>query len=124
MVFRLWDVRRILRRSRCQICGRTAWTPFSLPHCRQPSRSPARAPGASEARYDAFLAHIHPDDRDMVRAVHERAYASGEPYQMVERIIRPDGTVRYLESNGRVIMDAAGTPERMAGTCVDITERI
>jgi PAS domain S-box-containing protein len=81
-------------------------------------------PGAFEANYDAFLAHIHPDDRDKVRAVHQRAYATGEPYEMVERIVRPDGTLRVLASNGRVIMGANGTPERMAGTCIDITERV
>ena len=43
---------------------------------------------------------------------------------MIERIVRPDGEVRYLSSNGEVIMDADGTPVRMRGTCVDITERV
>jgi len=38
--------------------------------------------------------------------------------------VRPDGEVRYLSSNGEVIMDGDGTPVRMRGTCVDITERV
>ena len=56
--------------------------------------------------------------------MHQQAYATGEPYQMIERIVRPDGEVRYLSSNGEVIMDADGTPVRMRGTCIDITDRV
>jgi PAS domain S-box-containing protein len=81
-------------------------------------------PGAIQASYDVFLQHIHPDDRDMVRGVHQHAYATGEPYEMVERIVRPDGEVRYLASNGQVVTDDNGTPVRMRGTCIDITARV
>ncbi len=81
-------------------------------------------PGAIQASYDVFMQHIHPDDRDMVRAVHQQAYASGEPYEMVERIVRPDGELRYLASNGQVLTDANGTPIRFRGTCIDITVRV
>lgn len=81
-------------------------------------------PGAIQASYGVFLQHIHPDDRDMVRAVHQHAYATGEPYEMVERIVRPDGEVRYLASNGQVVTDENGTPVRMRGTCIDITARV
>lgn len=81
-------------------------------------------PGAIQASYDVFLQHIHPDDRDMVRSVHQHAYATGEPYEMVERIVRPDGEVRYLASNGQVVTDENGTPVRMRGTCIDITARV
>ena len=43
---------------------------------------------------------------------------------MMERIVRPDGDVRYLSSNGEVVRDADGTPVRMRGTCIDITDRV
>ena len=43
---------------------------------------------------------------------------------MIERIVRPDGSVRYLSSNGQVVMDQHGTPARMRGTCIDITDRV
>ena len=81
-------------------------------------------PGSFHPSYEKFLSLIHPDDRDRITAVHQNAYATGEPYQMIERIVRPDGEVRYLSSNGQVIMDSEGTPVRMRGTCVDITERV
>lgn len=81
-------------------------------------------PQSFNASYERFISHIHPDDRDRIMEVHQQAYATGEPYQMIERILRPDGEVRYLSSNGQVVMDQEGTPVRMRGTCIDITERV
>ena len=81
-------------------------------------------PQSFNASYERFLSSIHPDDRERIQGIHQQAYATGEPYHMIERIVRPDGEVRYLSSNGEVIMDATGTPVRMRGTCVDITERV
>ncbi len=43
---------------------------------------------------------------------------------MMERIVRPDGEVRYLATNGQVVMDSGGTPLRMRGTCIDITDQV
>ena len=81
-------------------------------------------PGDIEPSYDVFLQHVHPEDREKVRAVHQHAYATGEPYEMVERIVRPDGETRYLASNGQVVTDENGTPVRFRGTCIDITARV
>lgn len=81
-------------------------------------------PQSFNASYERFISHIHPDDRERIMAIHQRAYATGEPYQMIERIQRPDGETRYLSSNGQVIMDETGTPVRMRGTCIDITDLV
>ncbi len=81
-------------------------------------------PQSFNPSYERFLANIHPEDRERIQAIHQQAYATGEPYRMIERIVRPDGDVRYLSSNGEVIMDAAGVPVRMRGTCIDVTERV
>ncbi|GAA1913460.1 hypothetical protein GCM10009815_05460 [Nocardioides marmoribigeumensis] len=81
-------------------------------------------PGSFNASYERFLSMLHPEDRERIMAVHQAAYASGEPYQMIERVVRPDGELRYLSSNGQVIMNDEGVPVRMRGTCVDITDRV
>ncbi|QIG41961.1 PAS domain-containing protein [Nocardioides anomalus] len=81
-------------------------------------------PQSFDGTYERFLSMVHPDDRETVQATHQRAYATGEPYEMVERIVRPDGEVRYLSTNGQVLTDDSGTPLRFRGTCVDITDRI
>ena len=81
-------------------------------------------PRSIDPTYERFISLIHPDDRDRIRAIHQHAYETGEPYEMIERIVRPDGEVRYLSSNGQVVHDETGQPMRMRGTCIDITERV
>lgn len=81
-------------------------------------------PQSFNASYERFIAHIHPDDRDRITGIHQHSYSTGEPYEMIERIVRPDGQVRYLASNGQVLRDAADIPVRMRGTCIDITDRV
>jgi PAS domain S-box-containing protein len=80
-------------------------------------------PQAFNASYERFLSFIHPDDRERITGLHQNAYATGEPYAMMERIVRPDGEVRYLSSNGQVIM-SDGRPVRMRGTCIDVTDQV
>ena len=81
-------------------------------------------PGAFHPTYEQFLAHLHPEDRDRVAEIHQRAYATGESYEMLERIVRADGQTRFLASTGQIVQDEDGTPVRMRGTCVDVTERV
>ncbi len=81
-------------------------------------------PQSFNPSYERFLSFLHPDDREHIMAIHQAALASGEPYQMTERVIRPDGEVRYLASNGQVLHDKDGQPVRMRGTCIDITDRV
>ncbi len=81
-------------------------------------------PQSFNASYDRFLEMVHPDDRERIAEVHREAYRTGEPYQMIERIVRPDGEVRHLASNGQVLRDPDGAPLRFRGTCIDITEQV
>jgi PAS domain S-box-containing protein len=81
-------------------------------------------PQSFNASYDRFLSHVHPDDRERIQQIHRRAYETGEPYEMIERVLRPDGSTRFLSSNGQVLRDESGTPVRMRGTCIDITDRV
>lgn len=80
-------------------------------------------PGSFNASYERFLSMVHPDDRDMIIATHSAALEGGDVYRMTERIIRPDGEVRYLDSSGKVIRDETGRPVRMAGICLDVTDQ-
>ncbi len=81
-------------------------------------------PGTFSPTYQQFLSMVHPDDQERIEGIHRQAYATGEPYEMIERIVRPDGEVRHLSSNGQVVMDETGTPIRLRGTCIDITDRV
>ena len=37
--------------------------------------------------------------------------------------MRPDGSIRVLESGGGVVLDEHGNPIRMVGACHDVTDR-
>lgn len=81
------------------------------------------APQSVELTYERVLAAIHPDDRPKVKESHLQTLASGEPYFMTERIIRPDGDLRVLDTSGLATFDADGTPVRFRGVSVDVTGR-
>jgi two-component system, OmpR family, sensor histidine kinase VicK len=75
-----------------------------------------------DATYDSFLEWIHPDDRDSVDEVVQKAFADGEPFDYYHRCIRPGGEVRMLHAQGRVERDENGQALRIFGTCQDVTE--
>ena len=72
---------------------------------------------------DQFLSFVHPDDRAQVEDSIDGALRSGKSFSHEERIVRPDGSVRHLQSTGEVVRDEAGAPIRMLGVCLDVTER-
>jgi PAS domain S-box-containing protein len=75
------------------------------------------------ANLDAYLALIHPDDRERVATAIATSVRDLTPYNESFRVVRPDGTVRWTESVGRVFADDTERQARMLGTVVDITDR-
>jgi PAS domain S-box-containing protein len=73
--------------------------------------------------YEAFLGHLHPDDRPRVEATVRQAMADGRPFEFEHRVMRRDGTFRVLHGAGRVIVNSSWQPIRMVGIGLDITER-
>lgn len=65
----------------------------------------------------------HSDDAPRVRREVEAAKRERREYKSDHRIVRRDGSVRFVEERGYWIYDDAGEPARMFGTILDITER-
>lgn len=80
------------------------------------------SPAEFAATYEGFLAHVHPDDRERVDSIVRTACQDARPFDFIERIVRPDGTIRVLNSRGEVFTDAVGKAAKMVGTCQDVTE--
>jgi len=80
-------------------------------------------PGSIKPTAEAGMTIIHPEDRDRAAQAVERAITSGENYDIEKRIVRPDGTVRYVESVGEVLSDEKGEPKTLMGSFLDITKR-
>ncbi len=81
-----------------------------------------REPEAFPGTIETFLSYVHPEDRAKVRATAERAVREGQSFRMRERIVRPDGEVRVLDSVGESLRDPAGRIVGLSGVCRDITE--
>jgi len=80
-------------------------------------------PGSVEPSVQAYLAAVHPDDRDAVNREMQRAIQPGEtgPYRIEHRVVTPTGD-RYVEQQGQVEFSDDNEPLRIVGTTADITE--
>jgi PAS domain S-box-containing protein len=68
---------------------------------------------------------IYPEDRDRV-VCNFAQWISGETtgyYDVEYRILRPDGTTRWVHDRGVLSLDEAGRPCRINGISADITDR-
>jgi len=80
-------------------------------------------PGSFELTYARFFEFVHPDDRERVRAEAPGKIQRGTPAENEFRVLRPDGSIRYLHTWTNFEVDAQGKPRRMIGTCQDVTDR-
>lgn len=72
---------------------------------------------------EEWIQLVHAEDRQRVREELRRAVEGSQPYDTEFRIVRPDGTVRWLMGKGKVYRDAEGRAVRMLGINMDVTER-
>jgi len=69
-----------------------------------------------------FLKMVHPDDRTLVEQQTWQAFGARTSHDIEHRIVRPDGTIRYVRSRSRIQLDSAGNPLRLVATIHDVTE--
>ena len=66
---------------------------------------------------------VHPEDKQIVTKAVAEALRGGPRYDVEYRVVRPNGEVRLVHSQGDVMWNESGRPRRMFGTVQDITER-
>ncbi len=66
---------------------------------------------------------VHPDDREVTEYLFRQALRFGNDYKIENRIVRPDGNIRYIYSQAIVDKDISGKPLRLRGLFFDITDR-
>jgi PAS domain S-box-containing protein len=77
------------------------------------------------ASFGAWLSRVHEEDRGQVFGLLdqiEHTKTQGT-FDSTYRIVRPDGTVSWVESLGQVHRDAEGQLMRLTGLVLDVTER-
>jgi PAS domain S-box-containing protein len=79
--------------------------------------------GSFAGTFEAFEADIHPADRERVLGIIATTVRERRDHFMEYRILLHDGTVRWLEARGKLVLDEHGAVTRLIGVCMDVTER-
>lgn len=80
-------------------------------------------PQAGPPRWEQFVEHIHPEDREKFRRASESLFRGKVPCDVEYRVVKSDGTVRHIHGIGQPVVGASGELVEVLGTMVDITER-
>ena len=91
------------------------------------SRETCRIFGLTEDRFDnrieTFFAMVHLEDLEAVKEANRAALAGDKSYDIEHRIVRPDGSVRWVHEQADIVRDTEGKAISMIGVIQDITER-
>ena len=72
---------------------------------------------------ERFVQTLHPDDREPTRQAVLRSLQSGSDYIAEYRVVLSGGAIRWIATRGRIELDSNGSPLRLRGVSIDITER-
>jgi PAS domain S-box-containing protein len=75
------------------------------------------------ASYEAFLAAVHPDDRDAVDQAYRRSVVTRQPYENTHRLRMADGRIKYVRERCETHYGPTGQAQRSVGTVQDITRQ-
>jgi PAS domain S-box-containing protein len=80
-------------------------------------------PDVKSIPVSSFLERVNPEDLERTRQAVERAINEGSLYNEEYRIMRSDGTERWVAAQGQPVYDKTGKAIRVIGVNQDITER-
>lgn len=82
-------------------------------------------PESENETHEAWVARIHPEDRDRVVSHFQRSvFGTDVEYEAEYRIVRPsDGAVRWILAKAEIQRDELGKPVKLIGAHIDITAR-
>src|SRR6201996_3230912 len=69
----------------------------------------------------AYLACVHPHDREFMASLIKRMLAEGVGCDVTKRIVRPDGEVKHIRCVGAPVVEN-GILKRIVGNAIDVTE--
>ncbi len=77
-----------------------------------------------ETNYASLMGIIHPDDRKLFNDDVDRCIKKRIKHDIVHRIVKKNGELRFIHQKGKAFYDHEGNPIRMAGTAQDVTKTI
>jgi PAS domain S-box-containing protein len=86
-------------------------------------RLAGREPGSVVADGNTWFELIHPEDQPGVMEAFEMTRTRGVDYSRQYRVLQPDRSVRWVESQGKSQVDSRGEVIRIIGVISDVTHR-
>jgi PAS domain S-box-containing protein len=68
------------------------------------------------------ISFLHPEDAEYVLNNIKKTAEGGGDFDMEHRTVRPDGSIRIIHSQGQLIRNHLGEPEKLIGVLHDITK--
>jgi two-component system CheB/CheR fusion protein len=98
------------------VTGEILWSPdhnimFGIPADRQ------------SGSYQEFLQYIHPEDRDNVAEMLQKAIYTHKDFAMEMRSLHTNGLISWIAAVGRAFYNEQDEAHRMIGIVIDITDR-
>jgi PAS domain S-box-containing protein len=75
----------------------------------------------SAATFETWFNVLHTDDRRSAMERIEKSIWDRTVLESEYRIIRPDGSERWIRALGNTVYDENGRPQSMSGICIDVT---
>jgi PAS domain S-box-containing protein len=86
-------------------------------------RMAGREPGSCGDEPEAWIEFVHEDDREGLKKAFAEVRASGKDLHHQYRVRCPDGSIRWLESQGKCQRDNENRVSRIVGVMADVSHR-
>jgi diguanylate cyclase (GGDEF)-like protein/PAS domain S-box-containing protein len=80
--------------------------------------------GQVQPGIDSYIQYVEVDDRKLLVNHIVHAIKSNEVFEHSHRLFLANGTIKYVETRGKTLLNAQGYAIRMIGTVHDVTEHI
>jgi len=78
-------------------------------------------PVGTPITFELFVAAVHPEDRHLVDRMFQQSITERMTVEVEFRVLRPDGSTRFVRGRCKAYFDEQGTPVRASGTLQDVT---
>jgi PAS domain S-box-containing protein len=83
----------------------------------------AGLPPGAPLTFEFFMNSVHPEDRERVLQTVQKVRQEPTEFVVEYRLVHKNDQIRWLVTMGRSYVNGSGTPERVTGISIDITER-
>jgi len=80
-------------------------------------------PKQGKPAWEERLERVHPEDHGKWRGTIEHAIQAKAEYEVEFRILLPDGTMKWIQTVGHPVLNAASELVQFVGSSMDVTER-